>query len=98
MRGALVCHHAQESVQFFWGGGLLDHKLYLKKYSTLILIVFNPHCGKFCIYMGDASAEWSFFLLCVERLENLLENQDIILVGDNFLYSHDLDITLVMMQ
>ena len=48
--------------------------------------------------MGDASAEWSFFLLCVERLENLLENQDIILVGGNFLYSHDLDITLVMMQ
>ena len=48
--------------------------------------------------MGDASAEWSFFLLCVERLENLLENQDIILVGDNFLYFHDLDINLVMMQ
>ena len=98
VRGALVCHHGQESVRFFWGGGLLDHKLYLEKYSTLILIVFNPHCGKFCIYMGDASAEWLFFLLWVERLENLLENQDIILVGDNFLYFHDLDINLVMMQ
>ena len=92
VRGALICHHGLESGRFFWGGGLLDHKLYLKKYSTLILIVFNPHCGKFCIYMGD------FFLLWVERLENLLENQDIILVGDNFLYSHDLDINLVMMH
>ena len=98
VRGALICHHDQESEQFFWEGGLLDHKLCLKKYSTLILIVFNPHCGKFCIYIGDASAEWLFFLLWVERLENLLENQDIILVGDNFLYSHDLDINLVIMQ
>lgn len=53
VRGALIYHHGQESGRFFWGGGLLDHKLYLKKYSTLILIVFNPHCGKFCIYMGD---------------------------------------------
>ena len=65
VRGALVCHHDQESGRFFWEGGLLDHKLCLKKYSTLILIVFNPHCGKFCIYIGDASTEWLFFLLWV---------------------------------
>ena len=38
------------------------------------------------------------FFIVGERLENLLENQDIILVGDNFLYFHDLDINLVMMQ
>ena len=65
MRGALICHHGQESERFFWRGGLLNHKLYLKKYSTLILIVFNPHYGKFCFYIGDASTEWLFFLLWV---------------------------------
>lgn len=74
VRGALICHHGQESGRFFWGGGLLDHKLYLKKYSTLILIVFNPHCGKCCIYMGDASAEWLFFYCGLKGWKICLKN------------------------